>query len=143
MILCFGKNNYFFDNSVQGQKFFVFFWTIWALKIKVWVFFGVLIFNFWSTMGTEYLQSRSVTQTQKIKNFEINMIGVVLTKFPEFFRKNSFWDQDPSLGRTEPKNYFFLRNRKKQVCSTFWVVSHDFVFWKKKYLFCSHMRSIL
>ena len=113
------------------KNFLCFFGRFELPKFKVWVFFGVLIFNFWSTMGTEYLQ----TQTQKIKNFEINMIGVVLTKFPEFFRKNSFWDQDPSLGRTEPKNYFFLRNRNKQVCSTFWVVSHDFVFWKKNIYF--------
>ena len=139
MILCFGKKKYFLDKrSVLGwvnprPKIFLYFFSRFKLsKCKVWVFFGVLIFNFLSTVGlTTGSQGQFSDPNLKTQNFNINYIWVVLTMFPVILRKKIFTEQNLPWS-TRAQKIFFLKNRLKHVMSTFYVVLHDFVFWKKK-----------
>ena len=45
------KKNIFLTSQSKVKNFLYFFGRFELPKCKVWVFFGVLIFNFWSTMG--------------------------------------------------------------------------------------------
>ena len=77
MILCFGKKKYLFwqkvsfgESQSKAKNFFYFFGRFELPKCKVWVFFGVLIFNFLSTMTGSQGQFR--WPKLKNKNFKIN-----------------------------------------------------------------------
>ena len=70
--------------------------------------FGVLIFNFLSTVGLTGSQGQFSDPNLKIQNFKINYIWVVLTMFPVFFRKKKiFKTKTPLLVDLSPKFIFF------------------------------------
>ena len=122
MILCFGKKKYFLDKRwVLGwvnprPKIILYFFSRFKLsKCKVWVFFGVLIFNFLSTVGlTTGSQGQFSDPNLKIQNFKINYIWVVGPNDVSgiFSQKIIFLTKIPSLGRPDPKKFFFSETAK-------------------------------
>ena len=74
MILCFGNKKYFlytwgqYWTQSEVKNILYFFWRFEFSKGKVWVFSGVLIFNFWSTMGLTMAGSQGRFRWTKLKN---------------------------------------------------------------------------